>query len=115
MLKVIFKTRLAPNAILSLLGLALSLGSHALGSPRVSRYRGLNPDLPKGIERVTEIEGITEYRMPNGLRILLYPDQSRATCTVNLTYLAGSRDEDHRQSGLVTTPIVWKAMISFEW
>ena len=30
-----------------------------------------NPALPKGVERVTSVEGITEYRLANGLRVLL--------------------------------------------
>ena len=33
------------------------------------------------------VEGITEYELPNGLRILLFPDQTKSTATVNITYL----------------------------
>ena len=32
--------------------------------------------------KVTEVEGITEYRMQNGLRLLLFPDPSKPTITV---------------------------------
>jgi len=39
----------------------------------------------------THVEGITEYRLPNGLRVLLAPDASKPTTTVNVTYLVGSR------------------------
>ena len=45
--------------------------------------------------RVTSVEGITEYRLPNGLRILLFPDQSKPTVTVNVTYMVGSRLEGY--------------------
>ena len=39
--------------------------------------------LPEGIEKVTSVEGITEYKLTsNGLRILLFPDQSKPTITV---------------------------------
>ena len=31
-------------------------------------------------------EGITDYRLPNGLQILLAPDASKPTTTVNVTY-----------------------------
>jgi hypothetical protein len=31
------------------------------------------------------VEGISEYRLPNGLRVLLFPDPSTATVTVNIT------------------------------
>ena len=30
-------------------------------------------------EKVTSVEGITEYDLPNGLRILLFPDQTKPT------------------------------------
>src|SRR5262245_38388801 len=45
--------------------------------------------------KVTEVEGITEYKLPNGLRVLLFPDPSKPTVTVNITYLVGSRHENY--------------------
>lgn len=56
--------------------------------------------LPKGVERVTSVEGITEYRLENGLRVLLFPDQSKQTITVNVTYLVGSRHENYGETGM---------------
>jgi zinc protease len=56
--------------------------------------------LPPGVERVTSVEGITEYRLPNGLRVLLFPDESKQTITVNITYLVGSRHENYGESGM---------------
>jgi zinc protease len=50
--------------------------------------------------RVAEVEGITEYRLANGLRVLLFPDQSKATITVNVTYLVGSRHESYGETGM---------------
>lgn len=58
------------------------------------------PALPKGVERVTSVEGITEYRLPNGLRVLLFPDQTKQTITVNITYLVGSRHENYGETGM---------------
>lgn len=52
------------------------------------------------IEKVTAVEGITEYRLPNGLRVLLFPDQSKPTVTVNVTYLVGSRHENYGETGM---------------
>ncbi|HSI61220.1 MAG TPA: pitrilysin family protein [Ideonella sp.] len=49
-------------------------------------------------ERV--VEGITEYRLPNGLQILLAPDDSKPTTTVNLTYHVGSRQENYGETGM---------------
>jgi zinc protease len=56
--------------------------------------------LPAGVTQVTSVEGITEYLLPNGLRVLLFPDQSKPTATVNMTYLVGSRHEGYGESGM---------------
>ncbi|GIV37843.1 MAG: peptidase M16 [Cyclobacteriaceae bacterium] len=50
--------------------------------------------------RVTTVEGITEYRLHNGLRVLLFPDPSKQTITVNITYLVGSRHENYGETGM---------------
>lgn len=50
--------------------------------------------------RVASVEGITEYSLPNGLRVLLFPDQSKPTVTVNITYLVGSRHEGYGETGM---------------
>jgi zinc protease len=51
-------------------------------------------------ERVTSVEGITEYRLANGLRVLLFPDASKPSMTVNITYLVGSRQENYGETGM---------------
>ena len=56
--------------------------------------------LPEGMERVTSVEGITEYRLDNGLRVLLFPDPSKPTITVNITYLVGSLHESYGETGM---------------
>ena len=50
--------------------------------------------------KVTSVEGITEYRLNNGLTILLFPDNSKPTVTVNVTYLVGSRHEGYGETGM---------------
>jgi len=57
-------------------------------------------DLPAGVSQSVAVEGITEYRLTNGLRVLLYPDLSKPTVTVNVTYLVGSRMEDYGETGM---------------
>jgi zinc protease len=52
------------------------------------------------LEPVTEVEGISEYRLPNGLKVLLFPDPSVATITVNVTYRVGSRHEGPGEGGM---------------
>src|SRR5579862_735017 len=50
--------------------------------------------------KVTSVEGITEYRLDNGLQVLLFPDNSKPTVTVNVTYMVGSRHEGYGESGM---------------
>lgn len=56
--------------------------------------------LPAGIKKGAAVEGITEYDLANGMRVLLFPDASKTTATVNITYLVGSRNEDYGESGM---------------
>jgi zinc protease len=49
---------------------------------------------------VASVEGITEFRLANGLRVLLFPDPSKPTVTVNITYLVGSRHEACGETGM---------------
>ena len=55
---------------------------------------------PGGAQFFTEVEGISEYRLPNGLRVLLAPDASKPTITVNVTYRVGSRHENYGETGM---------------
>jgi zinc protease len=51
-------------------------------------------------EKVVTVEGITEYRLANGLRALLYPDASKPKVTVNMTVFVGSRHEGYGETGM---------------
>jgi zinc protease len=50
--------------------------------------------------KVTAVEGITEYKLDNGLEVLLAPDDSKPTTTVNVTYKVGSRMETYGETGM---------------
>ena len=52
------------------------------------------------LEPITTVEGITEYRLDNGLRVLLFPDPSKPQITVNITYFVGSRHEGYGETGM---------------
>jgi zinc protease len=52
------------------------------------------------VSRVVEVEGVTEYRLDNGLRVLLVPDATVDTVTVHITYLVGSRHEGYGEKGM---------------
>jgi zinc protease len=51
-------------------------------------------------QAVAAIGGVTEYRLENGLRVLLIPDSSSAVTTVNVVYLVGSRHERYGETGM---------------
>ena len=55
---------------------------------------------PARLQKATSIEGITEYRLANGLRVLPLPDPGVDTITVNITYLVGSRHEGYGETGM---------------
>ena len=80
--------------------LFLLLFSAGLPTPvsRLSAQASLR--LPSGVTYVTSVEGITEYRLSNGLSVLLFPDPSKPIITVNITYKVGSRHEDYGETGM---------------
>jgi zinc protease len=67
------------------------------GVNRLPVARAAEPAAPK---LVGTVEGITEYRLENGLKILLFPDPSKPTVTVNLTVFVGSRHEGYGEAGM---------------
>ncbi len=74
------------------------------------------------LTKVTTVEGITEYDLDNGLRVLIFPDQSKPTVLVNITYLVGSRLEGYGETGMAhllehmmfkgtpSRPDIWKLL-----
>ena len=53
-----------------------------------------------GIKELDTVEGIKSYELDNGLKIVLFADQSKPTATVNTTYLVGSRMENYGETGM---------------
>ncbi len=51
-------------------------------------------------QAVASVEGVTEYRLANGLRVLSVPDPSADAVTVHVTYLVGSRHEGYGEKGM---------------
>ncbi len=82
-----------------LAGLCLALGAGPAGAA--------NPPQPAAVPvaaavptPVRELGGIEEYRLPNGLQVLLFPDATQTTTTVNITYRVGSRHESPGEYGM---------------
>src|ERR1700722_18831316 len=72
----------------------LGLGLCAISSAPLAVAQAQTPT------KITSVEGITEYRLDNGLKVLLFPDRSKPTVTVNITYLVGSRYEGYGETGM---------------
>ncbi len=73
----------------------------AAGLPSVQTLLAQNAaPTPAGVTKGTTVEGITEYHLANGLQVLLFPDSSKPTVTVNVTYMVGSRHEGYGETGM---------------
>ncbi|WP_334178463.1 pitrilysin family protein [Pseudoxanthomonas sp.] len=83
----------SPRFIVAL-GLAITL---AVGHPVALQAQTA---LPKGVVAGPSIEGISEYTLANGLRVLLFPDATKPTVTVNLVYNVGSVHENYGETGM---------------
>src|SRR5689334_19934220 len=90
-----------PNKIRSMIvSVLLAVAMTTAAPAALMAAQGAQAGLPKGITRTASVEGITEYRLDNGLRVLLFPDQSKQTITVNITYQVGSKYESYGETGM---------------
>lgn len=97
--------RIKSFLLLVVLALAIPSVAQKKGKPKAESQ---SPEAPKLQDKpalpapvkVTSVEGITEYKLANGLRVLLFPDQSKQTITVNITYQVGSKDENYGETGM---------------
>jgi zinc protease len=81
-----------PAAIAALaFALSLALGGAHAQAPQPP---------PAGFQAGPCVEGICEYRMSNGLRVLLFPDATQPTVTLNLIYAVGSLQENYGETGM---------------
>lgn len=89
----------------------------------LASFATLASALPDGVREIRHLEGVTEYKLDsNGLTILLAPDASSPSVSVNVTYLVGSRHENYGQTGMAHllehmifkgTPTIRNAMAEF--
>jgi len=68
-----------------------------LGAVLCAALAGHAAEAPK---KLRTIEGVTEYRLDNGLRVLTVPAPSEDVVTVHITYLVGSRHEGYGEKGM---------------
>jgi zinc protease len=60
-------------------------------------FTGFAAETPR---KVVSIEGVTEYRLANGLKILTIPDPGSSTVAVHITYFVGSLHEGYGEKGM---------------
>jgi zinc protease len=61
---------------------------------------GAEPAEPTKWTKVRSLEGFTEFKLDNGLKVLFYPDPSASKVTVNITIFVGSRHEGYGETGM---------------
>lgn len=79
------------------LACALALLS-PLAAASAFAFDGVTP--PEGVAAGPCVEGICEYTLGNGLRVLLFPDATKPTVTVNIAYGVGSVHENYGETGM---------------
>ena len=83
--------------IAGLLSAVLAIPS-GFGQPKPTAPKELT--LPEGITKGSTVEGLTEYVLKNGLKVILLPDASSPKVTVNCTIFVGSRHEGYGETGM---------------
>jgi zinc protease len=113
MMSLMRPSKPTPSTLATLLALALSLSplsgpAAAKPQPKSGAQAGNKAASPAALpapvitapQFVRELGGIEEYRLANGLQILLFPDEAQSTTTVNITYRVGSRHESQGEYGM---------------
>ncbi len=108
-LPVLYPLPILPSRVLVTLFTSALLFAAAAANAQVNKvapaasnakFTAPNKIIKKLPKKITTVEGITEYRLPNGLKVLLFPDASKPTVTVNITYLVGSKHENYGETGM---------------
>jgi len=81
------------------LGFTLGSSQFAASAEQAPAVKAEAVSVP-GVKSVTEVEGLKEYQLANGLRVVLFPDPSKPRVTVNLTFNVGSRHEGYGEAGM---------------
>ncbi|MFA5596544.1 MAG: pitrilysin family protein [Pusillimonas sp.] len=72
----------------------------AVAASTTTPTRATEWPLPAGVVAGPSVEGTHEFTLPNGLKVLLSPDDAKASVTVNMTYLVGARHENYGETGM---------------
>ncbi|MFC5578699.1 M16 family metallopeptidase [Lysobacter niabensis] len=89
--------RFRPRALALACPLVFAAGL-AAAAPAPAATSAITP--PRQVSAGPCIEGICEFTLGNGLRVLLFPDATTPTVTVNLAYGVGSMHENYGETGM---------------
>lgn len=89
------KSRFTKTVIASAMFVALT-GCSATQSSTAPEVAVANAKM----EFVRSVEGIQEYTLSNGMKVLLYPDSAQPKTLVNITYRVGSVHENYGETGM---------------
>lgn len=84
---------LAASAVMFALSGCASSESEVVTNPKVATEAAT-------IDYVRNVEGIDEYMLSNGMKVLLYPDPAQPKTLVNITYRVGSVHENYGETGM---------------
>ncbi|MBL8311385.1 MAG: insulinase family protein [Burkholderiales bacterium] len=90
----------AQGIAVSVVAAGLWFSGSAAAQPSVASPSAASRALPHGITAGPSAEGISEYNLANGLKVLLFPDPSKELTLVNITYLVGSKHENYGETGM---------------
>ncbi|MBH9552824.1 M16 family metallopeptidase [Inhella gelatinilytica] len=92
---------LIPSTLVVTLALACASWAHATSKPvKPAVKAALAAPAVAVPQLVRELEGIREFRLANGLQVLLFADAASTTTLVNLVYRVGSRHEGSGEAGM---------------
>src|SRR3954469_5521557 len=78
----------------------LLFATGALAQQTAAPPQAAHKPSPAPLQKAISIEGVSEYRLPNGLRVLAVPDPGSDTTTVHIAYMVGSRHEGYGEKGM---------------
>lgn len=99
----------SPKLLALLIGLGLGLGVGPNGAlahdgsnttPAPALQQSAAPTAASTRQPIQQIAGVSEYRLANGLTVLLSPDESKPSMTINMVYKVGARQEGPGEAGM---------------
>jgi zinc protease len=89
-----------PSQLAPLLAALSLLAAAPAAMAQTAPVQATVPAIPPGMSAGPAMGGIAEYRLANGLKVLLVEDHSQPLITTNIVYMVGSRHEGYGEAGM---------------